>query len=174
IEHQVDSTDVYQGVVVEVDELVRAEVEHLLTVGGASGADDPGAELSCELCHHRTDCAGRAMHEYALPRLKAAVLEQSLPRSEARDWQTRAHREVDVARERREVACLHGDILRQGAVAIPVGEPEHSLSHRQPRRAVAQSGDYSGQLVPGDRRCSVTVAAIGPGRGPFQLGRDEA
>src|SRR5258705_3027972 len=86
IEHQIDSADVFQGVVVEVDELLRAEVEHRLTVGGASGADDVGAELSCELRHDRTDCAGRAVHEYALPRLKAAVLQQSLPRGEARDW----------------------------------------------------------------------------------------
>jgi hypothetical protein len=38
------------------------------------------------------------------------VLEQSLPRGEARDWQARAHREVDVARQRREVACLDGYI----------------------------------------------------------------
>ena len=139
-----NSADVFQGVVVEFDELLRAEVEHGLAVGSASGADDVGAELSCELRHHRTDCAGRAVHEYALPRPKAAVLEQSLPCGEARDWQTRAHREVDVAWERLEVACLHGHIFRQGAVAIPVGEAEHSLSHRQPRRAVAESGDHSG------------------------------
>jgi hypothetical protein len=174
IEHQIDTADVFQGVVVEVDKLLRAGVEHLLTVSGASGADDVGAELACELRHHRTDSARRAVHEYALPRLKAPVLEQSLPRGEARDWQTRAHREVDVARERREVACLHGYILRQGAVAIPVGEAEYSLSHRQPRRAVAESGDHSGQLVAGDRRCSITVEAIGPGRGPLQLSRDES
>ncbi|HEX4184219.1 MAG TPA: hypothetical protein VHY78_00010, partial [Stellaceae bacterium] len=56
--------------------------------------------------------------------------------------------------ERREVACLDGYILRQGAVAMPVGEAEHPLSHRQSRRAVAESGDHSGQLVAGDRRCS--------------------
>jgi hypothetical protein len=36
------------------------------------------------------------------------VLEQSLPCGEARDWQARAHREVDVARQRREVTCLDG------------------------------------------------------------------
>jgi len=28
--------------------------------------------------------------------------------------------------------------------------------------------------VPGDRRCSVTAEAIGPGRGPRQLSRDES
>jgi hypothetical protein len=169
-----DSADVFQGVVVEVDELLRAEVECLLTVGGAPGADDVGAGLSCELRYHRTDCAGRAVREDALARLKAAVLEQPLPRGEAGDRQARAHREVDVARQRREVACLDRHILGQGAVAMPVREAEHPLSHRQTRRAISESGDHSGQLVPRDRRCSVTVAAIGPGRGPCQLSRDES
>src|SRR3954463_11824861 len=174
IEHQIDADDVFQRVVVEVDELLRAEVERLLTVGSASGTDDVAAGLTCELRHHRPDCAGRAVRENALPRLKAAVLEQSLPCGKARDWQARAHREVDVTRQRRKVACLDGYILRKGAVAMPVGETEHPLSYRQSRRAVAESGDDSGQLVAGDRRCSVTVAAIGPGRGPRQLSRDES
>src|ERR1041384_3036035 len=80
IENQIDSADVFQGVVLEVDELLRAEVERRLTVGRASGTDDVGAGLTCELGYHRTDCAGRAVHEHALLRLKAAVLEQSLPR----------------------------------------------------------------------------------------------
>src|SRR5207249_3365121 len=53
IEHQIDAANVLQGVVVEVDELLRAEVERLLTVGGASGADDVRAGLTCELRHHR-------------------------------------------------------------------------------------------------------------------------
>src|SRR6266480_2050797 len=79
IENQIDAADVVQDVVVEVDELLRAEVERLLTVGGASGADDVCAEFACELRHHRPDCAGCAMRKDALPRLKAAVLEQPLP-----------------------------------------------------------------------------------------------
>src|SRR6266478_5385633 len=58
IEHQIDSADVFEDVVLEVDELLRAEVERLLTVGSASGADDVGAELTCELRDHRPDCAG--------------------------------------------------------------------------------------------------------------------
>src|SRR5689334_12310340 len=96
IENQIDSPDAFQRVVVEVDELLRAKVEHHLTVGGAPGADDVRTELNCELCHHRPDSAGRAVREDALARLKAAVLEQSLPRGQARDRQARAHREVDV------------------------------------------------------------------------------
>ena len=122
IEHQVDAADVFQSVVVEVDELLRAEVERLLTVGRASGTDDIRASLARELRHHRPNCACRAVREDALPRLKVAVLEQPLPRGEARDWQARAHREVAVARQQREVACLDG-ILRQGAVAMPVARP---------------------------------------------------
>src|SRR5215831_2710597 len=93
IEHQMDFADVFERVVLKVDELLRAEVERLLTVGSASGADDIRASLARELRHHRPDCAGRAVREDALPRLKTAVLEQSLPRSQARDGQARAHRE---------------------------------------------------------------------------------
>jgi hypothetical protein len=55
VEHQVDAADVFQRIVVEVDELGRAEVERLLAVGSAPGADDVGAELTCELRHHRPD-----------------------------------------------------------------------------------------------------------------------
>src|SRR5947208_4178118 len=84
IENQIDWADVFQGVVLEVDELFRAEVERRLTVGGASGADDVGAGLARELGYHRTDCAGRAVSEDALPRPETAVLEQSLPRGQAR------------------------------------------------------------------------------------------
>src|SRR3546814_1742867 len=106
------------------------------------------SDWSSDVCSSdlRTDCAGRAVHKDAPPRLKAAVLEQSLPRGEARDWQARGHREVDVARQRREVACLDGYRLRQGAVAMPVGEAEHSLSYRQSRRAVARSEEHTSEL----------------------------
>src|SRR5437868_1527951 len=174
IEHQIDAADVFQRVAVEVDKLLRAEVERFLPVGGASSADHVGAGQSCELRHHRPDGAGRAVRDHALPRPKAAVLEQSLPRREARDWQARAHGEVNVARQRREVACLDRHILGQGAVAMPVREAEHALSYRESRRTIAEGGDHSGQLVAGDRRCSITVAAIGPGRGPRHLSRDES
>src|SRR5436190_14594725 len=80
IEHQIDSADVFEGLVVEIDKLVRTEVERLLTIGDASSADHVGAALTCRLRHHRSDRAGRAVRDHALTRLKAAVLEQSLPR----------------------------------------------------------------------------------------------
>src|SRR4051812_10175586 len=65
IEHQIDSADIFEDRGVEIDELPRAEVEHCLTVDGTSGADDVGAGFSCELRHHRSDGAGRTVHEDA-------------------------------------------------------------------------------------------------------------
>src|SRR5256886_4123886 len=123
IENQIDFADVFQGVVIEVDELLCAEIESRLTAASAPGADDVRAGLTCELGRHRTDYAGRTVHEDSLPRVKAAVLEQPLPRGQARHHEGRAHGEVDVARQRCEVACLDGHILRQRAVAIPVRGP---------------------------------------------------
>src|SRR5436305_7351343 len=83
IEHQIDPADIFQSVVLKVDELLRAEVERRLTAGRAPGADDVRAGLTCELGCHRTDYGGRTVHEDALPRPKAAVLEQPLPRGQA-------------------------------------------------------------------------------------------
>src|SRR6516165_10503256 len=87
----------------EVDQLVRAEVARRMPISGASGADDIGAGLTGELRHHRSDSTGRTVHEHALAGLDAAMYEQPLPRGQPRDRQARADREVDVARQRREV-----------------------------------------------------------------------
>jgi hypothetical protein len=75
IENQIDLANVFQGILIEVDERLCAEVESLLTGSSAPGADDVGAGITRELSRHRTDCAGRAVHEDALPGVKAAVLE---------------------------------------------------------------------------------------------------
>src|SRR5262249_18635193 len=169
IENQIDAADLFQSVIIEVEELLRAEVESRLTAGSAPGADDIRPGLTCELGCHRTNYAGRTVHKDGLPSTKAAVFEQPLPRGQARHHKGRAHREVNVPRQRREVACLDGHILRQRAVASPVREAEHPLSHRQPRRSIAEGGDHSGQLVARDRRRPVTAETIDPGRGPRQL-----
>src|SRR5207237_10090393 len=97
-----------QAIGPEANEFLRAEVESLRTVGSASGADDVRAGLTCELGCHRADYAGRTVYEDALSRTKAAVLEQPLPRGQARHDEGRARREVNVARQRREIACLDG------------------------------------------------------------------
>src|SRR5262249_53063320 len=83
IEHQIDGADVFESLVVEIDELVGAEVECRLTIGGASGADHIGPDLTCELRDHRADCSGRAVREHTLPGPKTTVHQQSLPRGQA-------------------------------------------------------------------------------------------
>src|SRR5262245_58290015 len=54
IENEIDFTDILQDVVIEVDELLCAEVESCLTGCSAPGADDVRAGLACELARHRT------------------------------------------------------------------------------------------------------------------------
>src|SRR4051794_15487378 len=76
IENQIDSADIFQGVVIEVDELLCAEVESRLTAASTPSADDVRAGLTCQLARHRSDYAGCTVHEDTLPRVKAAVLEQ--------------------------------------------------------------------------------------------------
>src|SRR5436190_9351625 len=102
IENQIDPADIFQGVVIEVDELLCAEVESRLTAASAPSADDVRAGLTCQLARHRTDHAGCTVHEDTLPRVKAAVLEQPLPRGETRHHEGRAHREVNAGRQWRE------------------------------------------------------------------------
>src|SRR5205823_6470260 len=128
IEHEIDSADVFESVILEIDKLLRAEVERLLTVGDSAGADDVRAEFSGKLRYNRPDCARCTVREHALSRLQSAVVEQPLPCGEPRDRQACRRPEVDVARQRREVACFDGDVLRERAVAVPVREAEHSLS----------------------------------------------
>src|SRR3954462_12275632 len=84
IENQIDFADVFQSVVIEVDELLCAEGESRLTAASAPGADDVGAGFACELARHRTHYASRTVDQDALPRLKAGVLEQTLPCGQAR------------------------------------------------------------------------------------------
>src|SRR6187200_993414 len=100
IENQIDFADVFQGFVIEVDELLCAEVESRLTAGSAPSADDVRPGLTCELGRHRTDYAGRTVHEDTLPCPKAAVLKQPLPRGQPRHHEGHTHREVNLARKR--------------------------------------------------------------------------
>src|ERR1700739_2791421 len=76
IEHQIDPADIFEGVVIEVDELLCAEVESRLTAGSAPGADDVRAGLTCELARPRTHHAGRTVQEDSLAPVKSARLQQ--------------------------------------------------------------------------------------------------
>ncbi len=84
------------------------------------------------------------------------MLKQSLPCGQAGYWQACAHRKVDVAGQWREVAGLHGDVLSECAVAIPVRQAEHPLADRQPRGAIAQPVITTGQLMAENRWRPVT------------------
>jgi hypothetical protein len=64
----------------KIERMVAAAVRKALDT--IDRADDVGAGLWCELRRDQTDCPGHAVHEDALPSLKAAVLEQSLPHSQ--------------------------------------------------------------------------------------------
>src|SRR5690349_18427849 len=66
VENQIDIADVFQRVVLQVDELHCAEVERLLTVGSSAGTDDVRASLARELRDHRPNRAGRTVRENAL------------------------------------------------------------------------------------------------------------
>src|SRR5262249_25813899 len=68
IENQINLADVFQGVVIEIDELLCAEVESRMSGSSAPRADDVRTGRTCELGRHRTDYAGRTVHEDALPR----------------------------------------------------------------------------------------------------------
>ena len=123
VEDQVDPADVVEILVVEVEELVRAEVERRLAVRRPAGTDDVGAELPGELGHHGSDRAGGAVREDGLPRPKTAVLEQALPRGQAGDRQARTHREVDVpgsgARLRASTAAYSASVPSRCQSVIP-------------------------------------------------------
>src|ERR1043166_7632758 len=62
IENQIDFADIFQGVVIKVDERLCAEVESHLTAASAPGADDVRAGLTSELARHRANPAGRPAH----------------------------------------------------------------------------------------------------------------
>ncbi len=98
IKNEIDLAYVFQRVVIEIDELLRAKVEYCLAVGGASGTDNIGAGFTRELGRHRTDYASCTMNEDALPCTEAAMLEQPLPRCKARHHKSRAHGKVYIAR----------------------------------------------------------------------------
>ena len=76
---------------------------------------------------------------------------------------------VDVDRQRCEITGFYRGVLRQRAVAGPVGQPEHPLTDAQSGCAVPQLNHDPGQIVAGHARCAVTTRAIGPGVWPVKL-----
>ena len=67
---------------------------------------DPSAGLAGELCHHRPHCAAAPCARKRPPRLEGGRARNSPATRQARHRQLAAHREVDVARQRRKVVRL--------------------------------------------------------------------
>src|SRR5262249_4151278 len=59
VENQIDFPDIFQRIVIQVDELLCAEVQSRLTAASTPGADDVRAGLACELACHRAHYPGR-------------------------------------------------------------------------------------------------------------------
>ncbi len=88
VEHQIDIlADIFQCVVPEVDEFIRTEVERLLAIGGAPGADDIGAGPLAQAAS-RSNRPRRPHHargHFVLPAGGRAET-GSPPRGQARRW----------------------------------------------------------------------------------------
>ena len=99
------------------------------------------------------------------------MAEQALPGGQARH----RHRGRDVMVQLLglvcEVARLHGHVLGQRPVAVPIRQPEHLVTHGEPGRAPTEVDDHSGHLVTWHRRSAVVASTIDPGRRPVDLSR---
>jgi hypothetical protein len=97
VDDQIDRPYLFERVSAEVDELVGAVLERLLSVGRSAGADDVRARLPRELRDHRPHCTGGTVRKDGLARPESSVLEEALPRRETRDRQARSHGELDIS-----------------------------------------------------------------------------
>ena len=164
---------VLPAVLLDVDELVGAQVEHALARVGSTGSDDVGAGPAGERHRHRPDPAAGAVNDHRLAGLEMAVVEQRLPRRERGLRDGGGFDEVDRRRLRRQAANLDGHVLGGPAVAVPVDEAEHLVAHRHAGGAVAERDHDARPLVGRDPPPPVMSGAIGRER-PQQLGRGEA
>ena len=114
------------------------------------------------------------MNQDGLPSHEMSVVEQSLPCGQPGNRQCSSHRVVDAGRQRCKVTGLYRDVLRERAIAGPIGDPEDSLADRQPCGAITHLGNDSGQFVPGNGRAPVAPGAVGPRSRPVKLPWGEA
>jgi hypothetical protein len=101
--------------------------------------------------------------------LQAAVSEHSPPGGQTCEGQRRGRLESYGVGDRSQVACLDGDILGGAAVAVPVGQPEDTVTDLETGGAIANFGDNAGHLVCGDARRAVAAGPIRPGSWPVEL-----
>ncbi len=160
---------VFQPVLLKVEERLYAVAEDRLLLCRATAADHPGSRLQRQLHGHRTDTARGAVNQDGLAAGEMSVVEQPLPRGQPGHRQRRGGDMVDVGRQRSEVTGFYRNVFRQGAVAGPVGEPEHRFADRQSSGAVTQLDDDAGHFVSRDGRCPVAPRPVGPGSWPIEF-----
>ena len=79
VEYHVDFANVLQPIMVQVQEEMRTQIEHGLTLGSAAGTDHQSPRLAGQLHSDRSDASGGAMDDDRLPRRESSVDEKSLP-----------------------------------------------------------------------------------------------
>ena len=169
VEHHVGLAGVLQAVGLQVHKLLDAETDSSVSVGGPAGSDHQRAGLTGKLHSDRADASRGAVDQCGLSGEEVGVVEQGLPCRQSGDHCTGGDGMVDAHWQRREVARLDRHVLRQRAVARPVGQPEHSLPDGQAGGPVAQFGDDTRHLMPGHTRRPVPAATISPRPRPGQL-----
>jgi hypothetical protein len=174
VEHDIGLSRVLQPLGLEVEEVVGAEGETGVPVGGTAGGDHPCARLARELDRDRSDASRGAVDHDGLPRGEPCVVEQALPRRQSRDGQRGGHGVVDVRGKGRQVAGLHGGVLGQRSVARPVGHAEHALADGEAGGAVSEFRDHPRQFVSGNARRPVPAGPVRPGCGPVEFSAGEA
>jgi hypothetical protein len=108
------------------------------------------------------------MDHHRLPLGQLSVVEQGLPRRQAGPRHRCRVDVVEGAWLRGHVTGLDGDVLGGRPVAELIGQPVHLVADSDSGSPVAQRGDDSRHLVPGDDRGPRMTGPAGPD-GPVQL-----
>jgi hypothetical protein len=157
----------------EVDELVDTDPLGNVFVGGAASADHCGSGPTGQLDRNGPDAACGTVDQDCLSGFDAGVDKQRLPGGQSGDRRRCGGGVVDAGWQRREVTGLDRDILSQGAIAGPVSQAEHSLTHAQTGGAIPKLGHNARHLVPRHARPAVPPGPVGPCCRPGKLTRGE-
>jgi hypothetical protein len=98
----------------------------------APGPDHLGAGPAGQLDRHRADRAARAVDDHRLPLGQLPVVEQALPRRQARPRYRRGVHVVHGPRLPGHVTGFDGDVLSGRPVTELVGQPEHLIADAEP------------------------------------------
>jgi hypothetical protein len=121
---------------------VRDQSEGGFAVRCPSSANHDGSDFAGELHRNRTDTARSAVDQDGLAHCEMRVVDERLLCRQPGDRQGGGHGVVDVSRKWSEVACLDCAEIGQGAIAGPVAQAEHPLTHTEAGGSVPQLDDH--------------------------------